>query len=120
VPVVQTQVVNQTQVVEVEVPAGAFTEPHPILSDLRVRQAMSYCTNKDELLASVYPLLEADARADLVMHTNIPRTHWAYAGDENVTIYPFDVEMGGALLDEAGWVMDEATGFRVNEAGDEL
>ena len=120
VEVIQTQVVNQTQVVEVEVPTGAFTEPHPILSDLRVRQAMSYCTNKDELLASVYPLLDEDARAGLVMHSNIPRDHWAYAGDENVTIYPFDPQVGGTLLDEAGWVMDEATGFRVNEAGDEL
>ena len=43
-PVVQTQIVSQTQIVNqtevVEVPAGAFTEPHPILSDLRVRQAM--------------------------------------------------------------------------------
>ena len=120
VEVIQTQVVNQTQVVEVEVPTGAFTEPHPILSDLRVRQAMSYCINKDELLASVYPLLEPEARADLVMHTNIPRSHWAYAGDENVTIYPFDAEMGMALLDEAGWTMNEATGFRQNADGTEL
>lgn len=120
VPVVQTQVVNQTQVVEVEVPSGAFTEPHPILSDLRVRQAMSYCTNKDELLASVYPLLDESARADLVMHTNIPRSHWAYGGDENITIYPFDATTGMTLLDEAGWTMNEATGFRANEAGDEL
>jgi ABC-type transport system substrate-binding protein len=120
VPVVQTQVVNQTQVVEVEVPAGAFTEPHPILSDLRVRQAMSYCTNKDELLASVYPLLDESARADLVMHTNIPRSHWAYAGDGNITVYSFDPEQGMALLDDAGWTLDENTGFRVNEAGDEL
>ncbi len=122
VQVVQTQVVNQTQVVEVEVevPTGAFTEPHPILSDLRVRQAMSYCLNKDELLASVYPLLDETARADLVMHTNIPRAHWAYAGDENVTIYPFEPETGMALLDDAGWIMNEATGFRQNANGDEL
>src|SRR5512144_3049656 len=68
---VQTQVVNQTEVVEV--PQGAFTRPNPILSDLSVRQAMSYCTNKDELIASVYPLLSPDERAALVMNTNIPR-----------------------------------------------
>jgi ABC-type transport system substrate-binding protein len=66
-PVVQTQVVNQTQVVEVEVPVeveqGAFTRPHPIVSDLRVRQAIAYCTDKEELLASVYPLLSEEQRA---------------------------------------------------------
>jgi ABC-type transport system substrate-binding protein len=122
--VVQTQVVNQTQVVEVEVPVevaqGAFTRPHPILSDLRVRQAIAYCTDKEELLASVYPLLSAEQRSALVMHTNIPRSHWAYAGDENITIYPFDPAMGGALLDEAGWTLNPDTGLRYNAAGDEL
>jgi len=122
--VVQTQVVNQTQVVEVEVPvevqAGAFTRPHPILSDIRFRQAVAHCTNKEELLASVYPLLSDEQRSDLVMHTNIPRSHWAYAGDENITIYDFDPVAGGALLDEAGWTLDPNTGFRVNAAGDEL
>jgi ABC-type transport system substrate-binding protein len=122
--VVQTQVVNQTQVVEVEVPvevqAGAFTRPHPILSDLRFRQAVAHCTNKEELLASVYPLLSDEQRSGLVMHTNIPRSHWAYAGDENITIYDFDPVAGGALLDQAGWTLDANTGYRVNAAGDEL
>jgi ABC-type transport system substrate-binding protein len=123
-PVVQTQVVNQTQVVEVEVPVeveqGAFTRPHPIVSDLRVRQAIAHCTDKEELLASVYPLLSAEQRSELVMHTNIPRSHWAYAGDENITIYPFDPVQGGVLLDEAGWSLNADTGYRNNAAGDEL
>jgi ABC-type transport system substrate-binding protein len=120
--VIQTQIVNQTQVVEVpvEVPSGSFTRPNPVVSDLRVRQAIAYCTNKEELLASVYPLLAEDERSALVMNTNIPRDHWAYAGDENVTIYPFDPAQGQALLDEAGWTLNEDTGFRENEAGDEL
>ena len=39
------------------------------------------------------------------MDTFIPKAHWAYAGDENVTIYPFDPEKGKALLDEAGWTI---------------
>jgi hypothetical protein len=44
VEVVVTQEVVVTEVVEVE--REAFTTPHPILGDLKVRQALSYCTNK--------------------------------------------------------------------------
>ncbi len=116
--VVQTQVVQQTQLVEVQ--AGAFTRPHPVLGDQRVRRALAYCTNKDELLASVYPLLSVDERANLVMDTNIPKSHWAYAGNENITIYPFDIAQGQVLLDEAGWTLAEEATFRTNAAGDEL
>ena len=35
--------------------SGATATPHPILSDVRVRQAIAYCTDKAGLLASVYP-----------------------------------------------------------------
>ena len=98
----------------------SFTTPHPILGDLRVRQALSYCTNKLDLIKSVYPLLTEEEQASLVMNTFIPRAHWAYAGDENVTVYEFDVEKGKALLEEAGWTLPEGADFRVNAAGDEL
>lgn len=118
VEVVVTQEVIVTEVVEVE--REAFTTPHPILGDLRVRQALAYCTNKADLLKSVYPLISDEARAGLVMDTFIPKSHWAYAGDENVTIYPFDPDSGKALLDEAGWTLGEGATFRTNANGDEL
>jgi ABC-type transport system substrate-binding protein len=118
VEVVVTQEVIVTK--EVQVEREAFTTPHPILSDLKVRQALSYCTNKLDLLKSVYPLISDEARAGLVMNTFIPTTHWAYAGDANVTIYPFDVEKGKSLLDEAGWTLGEGATFRTNANGDEL
>ncbi len=54
------------------------------------------------------------------MHTFIPTSHWAYAGDENVTIYEYDPAKGAALLDEAGWPLAEGAGFRTNAAGDTL
>lgn len=117
-PVVVTQEVVVTEVVEVE--REAFTTPHPILGDLKVRQALSYCTNKSDLLASVYPLTSEETRANLVMHTFIPRDHWAYAGDDNITIYPYDPDQGRALLDEAGWTLAEGASFRTNADGDEL
>jgi ABC-type transport system substrate-binding protein len=120
VEVVKTHEVNIIQTQVVEVARRAFSTPNPILSDLRVRQALSYCTNKAELLQAVYPVLTDEERSPLVMNTNIPRTHWAYAGDENVTIYPFDLEKGKALLDEAGWTQDPNNDFRTNANGDEL
>ncbi len=119
-PVVVTQQVVVTKEVPVEVEREAFTTPHPILSDLRVRQALSYCTNKLDLIKSVYVTLTPEQQEGLVMHTNIPRDHWAYAGDENVTIYEFDTAKGAALLDEAGWTLAEGATFRTNAAGDEL
>ena len=98
----------------------SFTTPHPILGDLKVRQALSYCTNKADLIKSVYPLLTEEEQASLVMNTFIPRAHWAYAGDENVTIYEYDPAKGAALLDEAGWTLQEGADFRTNAAGDQL
>lgn len=117
-PVVVTQEVVVTEVVEVE--RDAFTTPHPILGDLKVRQALSYCTNKVDLLAGVYPLVSEEDRAGLVMNTFIPTDHWAYAGDSNITIYPFDPEQGQALLDEAGWTLAEGATVRTNADGDAL
>jgi ABC-type transport system substrate-binding protein len=99
---------------------SSFTTPHPILGDLRVRQALSYCTNKLDLIKSVYPLLTEEEQASLVMNTFIPRAHWAYAGDENVTVYEYDTAKGAALLDEAGWTLAEGADFRTNAAGDQL
>jgi ABC-type transport system substrate-binding protein len=114
---VEKEVVT-TEIVEVE--REAFTTPHPILGDLKVRQAIAYCTNKLELIKAVYPLLNEEQQAGLVMNTFIPRTSWAYAGDENVTIYPFDPDKGKALLDEAGWTLAEGADYRANAAGEEL
>jgi len=123
---VETKIVEVEKTVQVEVEktveveAAAFTIPHPILGDPKVRQALAYCTNKLDLIKSVYPLVDEAAQQKLVMNSFIPSYQWAYAGDENLTIYPFDPAKGGALLDEAGWKMNADTGFRNNAAGDEL
>jgi len=127
VQVITTQIVKETKEVEViktvEVQKKPFTTPHPILSDLKVRQAIAYCSNRPELIASVYPWLPDDQKANLLMDTNIPRISWAaYSGPE-VQKYPFDVEKGKALLEEAGWTVpaDAPAGtIRANKNGDKL
>ncbi len=119
VPQIQTQVVQSTVTVKetqvVEVAAPSFSTPDPLTSDLAVRQAMAYCTNKLDLLQAAYPLSTEEQRKALVMNTFIPTKHWAYAGDENITIYPFAPEKGKAVLEAAGWVLDENTGYRAKD-----
>lgn len=119
VEVVVTKEVVVTQEVEVQVPSAFATAPYA-LGDLKVRQALAFCTNKLELIKSVYPLLSEEQQAGLVMDTFIPKSHWAYAGDENITIYPYDPEAGKALLDEAGWPMAADSEYRADENGVEL
>lgn len=118
--VVETQVVEVEKTSIVEVEKKAFTTPDPILGDLRVRQAMAHCTNKADLAKAGYPLLSDEQAAGLVMNTFIPTDHWAYAGDENITIYDFDVAKGGALLDEAGWKLPEGAAVRQKDDGSVL
>ena len=126
VKVVETVEVVKEVVKEVEKPvevvkevaAEDFTSPHPILSDIKVRQAIAHCINRDELIASVYPFLSDEQKAELRMDTNLPKTHWAYKGP--YTDYEYSVEKGGALLDEAGWKLAEGATYRTNEAGDTL
>lgn len=121
VVVVQTaepvrETVVETVVVTEEVAAEQYTTPHPILSDLRVRQAIAYCTNRPELIASVYPFLTPEQQQNLLMDTFLPKAHWA-AAKENITVYPFDPEKGKALLEEAGWTGEP---IRSNANGEPL
>ena len=104
--------------VEVVKAAEDFSTPHPILSDIKVRQAIAHCINRDELIASVYTFVSDDDKTKLRMDTFLPKTHWAYKGP--YTDYEYSVEKGGALLDEAGWKLAEGATYRANEAGDTL
>ena len=74
-------------------------KPHPILKELAVRKALAYCTDRQAMVDNIY------AGKSTVMNSWIPSTQWAYAGDENLTIYPYDPEEGMRLLEEAGWVV---------------
>jgi peptide/nickel transport system substrate-binding protein len=67
---------------------------HPALADVRVRQAMNYAVNCEEIAAA---LLGGTAKCaiDLV---NSPYN------DPNLKPYPHDPEKAKKLLDEAGWV----------------
>lgn len=76
--------------------------PHPILSDLQVRQALSYAIDRDAIAALYGPTGQATANM-LVSPAN-------YASPN--TTYEFDLEQAAALLDEAGWVDSDGNGLR--------
>lgn len=100
-------------------PAGDdLSQPHPALSDVRVRQAIAHCIDRDALISAVYTYVPDDVKASLRMDSFLPKTHWAYGGPYQD--YEFNVEGAGALLDEAGWTLPEDSTYRVNADGDTL
>jgi peptide/nickel transport system substrate-binding protein len=72
---------------------------HPILSDVRVRQALVLGTDWDALNEGA---LSGDGWR--VTSHALP-TSWAF--NEDIEPYPFDLEAATALLEEAGWVDDD-------------
>jgi ABC-type transport system substrate-binding protein len=68
--------------------------------DKRVRQAMNYAINKEEIITAVY------GSAGQVAKNPIPPTMWSY--NDDIKDYPYDVNKAKALLAEAGY----AKGFK--------
>jgi peptide/nickel transport system substrate-binding protein len=91
--------------------------PHPILSDVSIRRAIAYCTDKDALIASVYPTLTLAQRQELVMDSFIPKTSWAYTAPS--TTYPYSPTLGQSLLEDAGWILPAGADYRLKN-GKEL
>jgi len=79
------------------------TPPHPILGDLRVRQAIASAINYDSLINDV-------TKGTTSASTN-PFAYGWYKCDM-ARPFPYDVAKANQLLDEAGWAMG-ADGIRV-------
>ncbi len=74
------------------------------LSDLRVRQALSYGIDKEALISTVYGEGKAYICDDV-----FPGNHWSHS--ESVTKYEYNPEKAKALLEEAGYTMNASTGI---------
>ncbi len=79
------------------------TPPHPILGDLRVRQAIAHAID--------YETLVHDVLEDTVSPSTNPFAYGWYQCDLP-NPYPYDVEKAKSLLEEAGWV-EGPDGIRV-------
>lgn len=76
------------------------------LSDLRVRQALSYALDKDTMVTTVFG--DFGYPADDVF----PSNHWSHS--ENVATYPYDAEKAKSLLEEAGYTMGSSGYYEKN------
>jgi peptide/nickel transport system substrate-binding protein len=84
------------------------TPPHPILGDLRVRQAIAAAIDYDTLVS--------DVLLNTVSHSTNPFAYgWYYC--DLPRPFPYDPETAKSLLDEAGWV-EGSDGIRVAQGAE--
>lgn len=81
---------------------GGITDRADFFSDVRTRQAIAYCLDRQAVVDNVSQLLGQS----IVLDTYLPPTHPLY--DSTATHYDFNVTLGAALLDQVGWVDDDA------------
>ncbi len=74
------------------------------LSDHRVREALARGLDKQTIIDTVY----GDGNA-YVCEDVFPSNHWSHS--PNVTVYDYDPDMAKSLLEEAGYVMNDSTGY---------
>ena len=76
-----------------------------LLSDVKVRQAIAYAVNKEEITEGLTYGYETPATS--LFAPGAPYTDISYNSTWN-----YDLDKANALLDEAGWVMNDSTGIR--------
>lgn len=76
----------------------------PELSDLRVRQALAHGVDKQTLVNTVYGSENGYVSDDI-----FPSVHWSHNPD--VTKYEYNPEKAKSLLEEAGYTMNDSTGY---------
>ena len=83
-------------------------EPHPVLGDVRVRQAIAHALDYESIIQNIF------LEQGYTMPANImPAIDWAY--DDTIQPYAYDLEQAKALLEEAGWVDGDGDGVREKE-----
>jgi len=78
---------------------------HRILSDVRVRYAITYAVDRNAIISKVRFGQGAPLEADV-----LPAIEWAY--NDELEPREYDLEKAAALLDEAGWADEDGDGVR--------
>lgn len=71
-----------------------------ILADIRVRKALAYSVNRNEIIKAFY-----QGRLKTAQSFASPSDYWFSESPEDVVIYKYDHRKAGQLLEEAGWKM---------------
>jgi len=88
-----------------EIP-NLLQEPHPILSDRLVRQAIAYAVDYTSIINKV-----AYGNGVPMAANVLPGIEWAYNWD--LEPYTYNTEKAASLLDEAGWRREGEDGIRM-------
>lgn len=79
--------------------------PHPIFSDVRVRQAVAMGWNKQDVIDTL-----GENGGVPIIGVVAPAFGWAY--DSELAPWPYDPDAAKALLDQAGWTDSNGDGIR--------
>lgn len=82
---------------------------NPILKDVRVRKALLFAINREDLVKALF-----DGRQEVALHNVSPKDPWFTVDPKIVTFYRYSKREAGKLLDEAGWKMDK-DGYRYKD-----
>ena len=87
------------------VTAPGFADTRPAwFTDIRVRQAMIHCTNRQRMVDEIFYGLSE------VADTFVPSTHPLYP--EGITVYDYDPALGREILEDAGVIDRDLDGIR--------
>jgi peptide/nickel transport system substrate-binding protein len=79
---------------------------NPILKDVRVRKAMVYAINREELVKALF-----EGKQEVAIHNTAPIDPWYTKDPKKIVLYPYSKKDATRLLEDAGWKM-EADGYR--------
>lgn len=82
---------------------------NPILADVRVRKALLFSINREDLVKALF-----DGKQQVAIHNVSPKDPWYTADPKFITTYRYSKREAGKLLDEAGWKMG-ADGYRAKD-----
>lgn len=71
---------------------------NPILKDIRVRQALVYSANRDEMVKALF-----EGKQQVAEHFISPKDPWYTNDGKQVKLYRYSRREAQKLLDEAGW-----------------
>jgi peptide/nickel transport system substrate-binding protein len=82
---------------------------NPILKDVKVRKALVYALNRQELVQALF-----NGKQPAAIHNLATIDPWYTADPKKIVIYNYDKKKSGQLLDEAGWKLGP-DGYRYKE-----
>lgn len=86
-----------------------FNLDHPILKEKKVRQALVYATDREEMVKAFF-----EGRQKAALHFSTELDSWFTRDPKEITIYKYDKAKAIQLLEEAGWKLQK-DGYRYKD-----